>query len=144
MPGWQVAWRFHGELRATVRARYEFSGGEDPGVTALSRIVTRSTLYLPPAGRFSLWVRNDIAFDLHGAPNQYNLEGNLSARFGPRRRLTMFVGPRIYVGAASRKSNQWRLRTGLTWTLGNFVVHRAPHESDLRQPTFGDSFPSKP
>jgi hypothetical protein len=144
MPGWQVAYRFDRELRATVRARYEFSGGEDPGVTALSRIVTRTTLFLPPAGPFSLWVRNDIAFDLHGAPNQYNLEGNLSARTGPHRRLTLYIGPRLYVGAASRRTNQWRLRAGFTWSLGNLVVHHGSHESDLRQPTFGDSFPSKP
>jgi hypothetical protein len=144
MPGWQIAYRFRGDFRATLRARYEFSGGEDPGVSALSRIVVRPMVFLPPAGRFTSWARADIAFDLHGGPRQYNVEANAGLHLGPRGRLTVFAQPRVYIGAASRTSNLWRLRTGMTWSLGNLVVHHGPHESDLRQPTFGESSPSKP
>jgi hypothetical protein len=143
MPGIQAALALGGEWRTTIRARYEFSGGEDAGVTALSRIVVRPTLFLPHAGRLSSWVRGDIAFDLHGGANQYNVENWLGFRFGPQRRLTLSLQSRLYVGAASRTRNLWRIRTGLTWSLGEISMHHAPHESDLRRATFGESSPSK-
>lgn len=129
MPAWTFAYRIRGPLRATVRARYEFSVGEDPGVTDVSRVVTRSTLFLPPAEPFAFWVRNDAAVDLHGGPGQYNVEAHASLRTGPDRRLLVFAQHRTYVGSASRTLNHWRLRTGVVWTIGDIANHQPQPET---------------
>jgi hypothetical protein len=130
MPGWQFQYHVRGDFRFLLRARYEFSGGEDPGVSSLSRIVVRPTLCLPRAGTFTIWVRTDLAFYLDGGPNQYNVEGAVGWQLGRQRRLSIGLQPRIYVGAASRARNLARLRAGLTYSLGTLALHHPHPESD--------------
>ena len=123
MPGVQLSYLAPSGWRPILRARYEFSGGEDPGVKSLGRILLRPTVYSPAFGRVSFWARADFAFDLHGAPTTYNVEGLAAVRVGADGRLTVFVEPRVYIGYDSRTSNLWRLRSGLTWSLGELGPH---------------------
>jgi hypothetical protein len=125
MPGVQASLQLPGGWRTVLRARYEFTADESPGVSSFGRVVLRSTLYTPPIGRWSFWARGDLAFDVHDNPSQYNVEALASVRPDARRRLTLFVEPRIYVGAAARAKHLWRLRSGFSWSLGGFVLHHA-------------------
>ncbi len=125
MPGVQASLLLPRGWRATLRARYEFSVDENPGVAALGRVVVRPTMYLPPVGRWSFWGRADLALDVHGKPNQYNVEVLAAVRPDARRRLMLFFEPRVYVGAAARAKSLWRLRSGLRWSLGDLVLHHA-------------------
>ena len=143
MPGLVAGGDLGHGLRTIVRARYEFSGSEDPGVKSLGRLTIRPTLYWPALGRATFWTRGDVIFDMHGAGNQYNVEGNASMRLDRGRRLTLFLQPRAYLGHNARASSLWRVRTGLSWSLGDLVVRRGPRESDLRRATIGESSPSK-
>ena len=129
MPGIQAAYRIRGDFRAILRLRYEGSFDEDSGVSKLRRIALRPSVYFPRAGGWSTWLRSDFLFDIHGAPTQYNVEGYAGLGVGRARRLTLFVEPRVYVGAASRTKNLWRLRSGLTWSLGGLTIHRPPQSS---------------
>jgi hypothetical protein len=122
MPGVQAALASNG-WRTILRVRYEVTEDESPGVTAFGRVVVRPSLYPPPIGRWSFWARGDLAFDVHGNPNQYNVEALASVRPDARRRLTLFIEPRLYVGAAARARNLWRMRSGLSWSLGDLVLH---------------------
>lgn len=124
MPGFQVGWQFRGDWRLNLRSRYEFSGGEDPGVKSLGRVLVRPAIYSAPLGRWSFWVRTDLIFDMHGGANQYNVEWLAGFRPDRHKRLTVYVEPRFYVGYASRTTNLWRLRSGLTWSLGDLVSHQ--------------------
>lgn len=144
MPGIVAAGDLGHGLRTIVRARYEFSGSEDPGVTSLGRLTIRPTLFWPAVGRASFWTRGDVIFDMHGKGRQYNLESNASLRLDGGRRLTLFLQPRAYLGHQARASSLWRVRTGLAWSLGDVVVRRGPRESDLRPTPIGESSPSKP
>ena len=134
MPGIQAAYRIRGDFRAIFRVRYEGSFDEDSGVSKVRRIALRPSIYFPRAGALTSWLRSDLLLDLHGAPTQYNVEGYAGLGVGPARRMTLFVQPRVYVGAASRTKNLWRLRSGLTWSLGSLTVHRPPQSSDRHLP----------
>lgn len=125
MPGMQAALLMSNGWRTILRVRYEVTEDEDPGVTPFGRVVVRPSLYPPATGRWSFWTRGDLAFDVHGKPGQYNVEALASVRPDARRRLTLFVEPRIYIGAASRARSLWRLRSGFIWSLGDVVLHHA-------------------
>jgi hypothetical protein len=122
MPGVQAALQLPRGWRTTLRARYEFTEDENPGVSPFGRLVLRPSVYPPPVGRWSFWGRGDLAFDVHGKPSQYNVEALASVRPDARRRLTLFLEPRIYIGAAARAKNLWRLRSGFTWSLGDLAT----------------------
>jgi len=144
MPGLVAGANLGRGYRASMRARYEFSGSEDPGVTSLGRLTIRPTLFWPAVGRFTFWTRGDIIFDLHGRGQSYNLEGNAAAAIDHGHRLSLFVQPRAYLGETARAVSLWRVRSGLVWSLGDFVVRHGPRESDLRRLTIGESSQSKP
>ncbi len=129
MPGIQASWKIHGDFRTNFRVRYEYSVNEDSGVTKVRRVAVRPSIYFPKTHNLSTWLRSDILLDVHGAPTQYNVEGYAGLGVGPAHRLTLFVEPRLYVGAASRTKNLWRLRSGLNWSLGGLTVHRPPQSS---------------
>lgn len=125
MPGVQAALSLPHGWRTIFRVRYEVTEDESPGVTPFGRIVLRPSLYPPPIGRWSFWTRGDLQFDVHGKPSQYNVEALASVRPDARRRLTLFVEPRVYLGDAARAKNLWRLRSGFSWSLGDLVLHHA-------------------
>ncbi|HEY2805505.1 MAG TPA: hypothetical protein VGI92_06550 [Gemmatimonadales bacterium] len=141
MPGIQASYKIKGDFRTILRVRYEGSLDEDSGVSKLRRIAVRPSVYLPRAGAVTSWLRSDILIDIHGAPTQYNVEGYAGLGVGPTRRLTLFVEPRVYVGAASRTKNLWRLRSGLTWSLGGLTVHRPPQSSERDFPERAGRWP---
>jgi hypothetical protein len=122
MPGVQASLQLSRGWRTTLRARYEFTAYENPGVSPFGRVVVRPSVYPPPLGRWSFWGRGDLAFDVHGKPSQYNVEALAALRPDARRRLTLFLAPRIYVGAAARAKNLWRLRSGFSWSLGDVAT----------------------
>jgi len=132
MPGLVAGGSLGHGLHTIVRARYEFSGSEDPGVTSLGRLTIRPTLFWPPLGRATLWLRGDVIFDMHGKGRSYNMEGNATVRVDPGHRLTAFLQPRAYLGHNARAASLWRVRAGLAWSLGHLVVRRGPRESDWR------------
>ncbi|MFI5278967.1 MAG: hypothetical protein ACHQU1_00620 [Gemmatimonadales bacterium] len=123
MPGFQAAILPGGGWRATLRARYEWTAGEDPGVTPFRRVAIRPTLYTPPVWRLSFWARGDLMRYTDSRPNEYNVEAFAALKPDAGRRLTLFVEQRVYVGAAARAKHLWRLRSGVVWSLGNFVLH---------------------
>ncbi|MFI5207103.1 MAG: hypothetical protein ACHQX4_03705 [Gemmatimonadales bacterium] len=125
MPGVQASLALPRGWRTVFRVRYEFTEDENPGVTPFGRVVLRPAVYPPPIERWAFWARGDLAFDVHGQPGQYNVEALASVRPDARRRLTLFVEPRVYLGAASRAKNLWRLRSGFSWSLGDVVLHHA-------------------
>lgn len=134
MPGVTVRYRAAHQVIATVRGRWEFSEGESPGIKPLGRITIRPTLFFPPVGRWSFWSRGDIIFDQHGGGIQYNVESNATLRLTRKRRLALYAQPRIYLGAAARASNLWRLRSGVVWSLGDFHLRHDPHRGDFEAP----------
>jgi hypothetical protein len=123
MPGVQAALALPGGWRTTLRTRYEFTADENPGVGSFGRVVVRPTLYSPPLGRWSFWGRGDLLYYKDGRPSEYNVEALAAVKADPARRLTLFVEPRVYVGAAVRAKHLWRLRSGFVWSLGDLVVH---------------------
>jgi hypothetical protein len=125
MPGVQASLSLPRGWRTVFRVRYEVTEDESPGVTPFARVVLRPAVFLPPIGRWSFWGRGDLQFDVHGKASQYNVEALAAVRPDARRRLTLFVEPRVYVSAAARAKNLWRLRSGLVWSLGDLVLHHA-------------------
>ena len=123
MPGIQAALLPGRGWRATVRARYEWTADEDPGVVPYRRVAVRPTLYSPPFGRFSFWARGDLLRYTDARPSEYNVEALAAVRPDAGRRLTLFIEQRLYVGDAARAKHLWRLRSGLVWSLGNVVLH---------------------
>jgi hypothetical protein len=125
MPGLQAAIMPGGGWRATLRARYEWTAGEDPGVTPFRRVAIRPTIFSPPIGRLSFWGRGDLLRYTDGRPNECNVEALAAVKPDAGRRLTLFVEQRVYVGAAARAKHLWRLRSGAIWSLGNLVLHHS-------------------
>ena len=132
MPGFNLGYRLSPRWKVNLRTRFEFTGGEDPGVASRKRITFRPTLFFPPVGRFSSWIRSDFTTDLENGSKRYNVEANATLKVDPHQRLAVVVWPRIYLGETTRASNLWRLRAGLQWSLGSVMVGHGTHTNDLR------------
>lgn len=132
MPGFQVSYNAGRNWRLVYRTRFEYSAGEDAGVTSVSRVTLRPMVVFPPGQRLSSWLRTDATIDFHTHKLRNNIEGNVSLKVDPARRLALYAQPRLYVGGNARARQFWRLRAGFSWTLTSGSVGAATKAEDAR------------